>query len=51
LKLDRAAIKISPIRTLPNRLEFSSPRKISSVQKEYLDTLGLGEEIFYKVVG
>jgi len=26
------------------------PRKISSVQKEYLDALGLGEEIFYKVV-
>lgn len=26
-------------------------RKISSVQKEYLDALGLSEEIFYKVVG
>ena len=27
------------------------PRKISSVQKEYLDALGLGEEIFYTVSG
>nr|MBU1328843.1 IS1634 family transposase [Candidatus Omnitrophota bacterium] len=26
------------------------PRKISSVQKEYLDALGLGEEIFYTAV-
>ena len=26
------------------------PRKISSVQKEYLDALGLGEEIFYSAV-
>lgn len=26
-------------------------RKINSVQKEYLDALGLGEEIFYTVSG